>query len=170
MTKKGDFTIRKTTTEDLDRLEEIFERARSFMAATGNPNQWGPERYPPRSQLETDIRTGASYVCEHAGRVVGTFFFSQGKMPEPTYSYIEGGSWLSDSDYGVIHRIASDGSVPGTGTFCILWCRDQCPHIRIDTHEDNVVMQHLLTKLGFSYRGIIYLENGRGSRLAYEKV
>ena len=87
--EKGTLTIRRTKTEDLDRLEEIFERARAFMASTGNPDQWGPERYPPRAQLEADIAESASFVCcDGAGRIVGTFFFLTGKMPEPTYSYI----------------------------------------------------------------------------------
>ena len=42
-------------------------------------------------------------------------------------------------------------------------------HIRIDTHEDNVVMQNLLKKLGFKFCGIIHLKNG-DKRLAYEKI
>ena len=41
--------------------------------------------------------------------------------------------------------------------------------LRIDTHEDNKTMQALLTKNGFSYCGIIHLENG-DPRLAYQKT
>ena len=39
--------IRKARIEELDTIMSIFARARSFMAETGNPNQWGsnkPER------------------------------------------------------------------------------------------------------------------------------
>ena len=32
--------IRLARMEDLDRLMEIFDHARSFMKATGNPSQW----------------------------------------------------------------------------------------------------------------------------------
>jgi RimJ/RimL family protein N-acetyltransferase len=39
--------------------------------------------------------------------------------------------------------------------------------LRIDTHEDNKRMQHILAKNGFVYCGIV-LQNG-SDRLAYEK-
>jgi RimJ/RimL family protein N-acetyltransferase len=41
--------------------------------------------------------------------------------------------------------------------------------VRIDTHADNKVMQHVLEKRGFRRTGIIYLENG-DPRIAFEKV
>jgi RimJ/RimL family protein N-acetyltransferase len=39
--------------------------------------------------------------------------------------------------------------------------------IRVDTHHDNATMQHVITKAGFSRRGIIYLADG-DPRIAYE--
>jgi len=33
-------------------------------------------------------------------------------------------------------------------------------NIRIDTHRDNRIMQHVISKYGFTYCGIIYLANG----------
>ena len=42
-------------------------------------------------------------------------------------------------------------------------------HLRIDTHEKNLVMQNLVKKTGFSYCGIIYVDDGT-KRLAYEKT
>ena len=38
-----------------------------------------------------------------------------------------------------------------------------------DTHRDNTIMQHLITKHGFTYCGIILLANG-DERLAYQKI
>lgn len=40
----------------------------------------------------------------------------------------------------------------------------------MDTHGDNVVMQRLLTKLGFIHCGTIYVEEDDYPRLAYEKL
>lgn len=40
--------------------------------------------------------------------------------------------------------------------------------MRIDTHENNKVMQHLIKKNGFQECGIIYVEDG-SPRIAYEK-
>ncbi len=163
--------IRKATEQDLGRMMEIYSFARRFMAEHGNPNQWGPTNWPPENLIRKDIRSGNSYVCTNDdGTVIGTFYFIFGKDIEPTYRNIEDGSWLSDTAYGVVHRIASDGSEKGIGAFCINWAFEQCKHLRIDTHGDNVVMQGLLRKLGFVQCGIIHVEKDSFPRLAFEKL
>ena len=162
--------IRHTRIDDLPRLQEIYQFARQFMAEHGNPNQWGPTNWPPQALLESDIATGISYVCEHDGRIVGTFAFLCGPNIEPTYRTIFDGAWIDDGPYGVIHRMASDGSVKGIGAFCIDWAFKQCGHLRVDTHGDNLVMQNLLVKLGFTHCGTIYVEEDDYPRLAYEKL
>jgi len=163
--------IRKSTGRDLDRMMAIYASARDFMARHGNPDQWGPTQWPPENLIRKDIADGNSYVCENdAGTVVGTFFFTQGADIEPTYRTITDGAWLDDSPYGVVHRIASDGSEKGIGSFCISWAYGRCGHLRIDTHGDNSVMQNLLGKLGFVHCGTIYVEEDDAPRLAYEKT
>ena len=163
--------IRKSTEQDLGRMLEIYAVARRFMAEHGNPNQWGPRGWPPEALLRRDIESGRSYVClNDAGRVVGTFFFDQGADIEPTYRQIADGAWLDDGPYGVVHRIASDGSERGVGAYCLSWAYAQCGHLRIDTHGDNTVMQGLLGKLGFVHCGTIYVYEDNDPRLAYEKL
>ena len=83
------------------------------------------------------------------GRVIGTFYFVQGKDVEPTYHLIEEGTWIDGKPYGVVHRLASDGSEKGIGIYCLEWAFEQCGHLRVDTHADNKVMQNILSKLGF---------------------
>ena len=39
----------------------------------------------------------------------------------------------------------------------------------MDTHADNIVMQNLLTKLGFEKRGVIHVVEDDYPRFAYEK-
>ena len=162
--------IRKTRIEDLERVMAIYAHARAFMAAHGNPNQWGPTRWPPEDLIRQDISQGKSYVCLSDDRIVGVFYFDQGPEIEPTYAHIEDGAWRDNSPYGVVHRIASDGSARGTGAFCINWAYDQCGHLRIDTHGDNRVMQGLLSKLGFVHCGTIFVREDSDPRLAYEKT
>jgi len=163
--------IRKTTEEDLDRVMEIYAHARKFMAEHGNPNQWGPTNWPPERLIRQDIEKGCSYVCvNEAGDVIGTFFFNQGKDIEPNYLAIEDGQWIGDNNYGVVHRIASDGSEKGIGTFCIKWAFDKCGHIRIDTHGDNIVMQNMLKKSGFIHCGTIHVDEDDNPRMAFEKL
>ena len=154
----------------MPRILEIYEAARAFMARTGNPNQWGPTGWPPESLVRNDIERGKSYVCETGDEIAGVFFFDQGKDIEPTYARIIDGAWIDESAYGVVHRIASAQTVRGVGAACINWAFDQCGHLRIDTHGDNVVMQNLLRKLGFTHCGTIFVEEDDYPRLAFEKT
>ena len=163
--------IRHSRLEDLAAIEEIYAHARAFMIASGNPMQWG-DSWPPAEAVRGDIDGGTAdcgYVCEHEGRVVGVFFFAVGD--DPTYEVIDG-AWLDDSPYGVVHRIATDGTVKGTGSFCLQWACDQHPHQRIDTHPDNAPMRHVLEKLGFVECGTIYVDahEKHSPRVAYEHV
>lgn len=162
--------IRKSQKQDLPRLMEIYCIARRFMAEQGNPRQWSARNWPPQELIERDIESGNSYVCTENGNVIGVFFFEAGKNVEPSYEIIEDGNWIGDEEYGVIHRIAGDGSRKGIGTFCINWAFEQCGHLRIDTHEDNRVMQNLLRKLGFRECGVIHVAEDKDPRIAYEKI
>ncbi|MBR6595275.1 MAG: N-acetyltransferase [Oscillospiraceae bacterium] len=158
------YQIRKAEMADLPRILEIYAYAREFMASTGNPNQWRKTN-PPRETLEADIPAGNLFVLEDQG-IHGVFaYFTE---PDPTYAHIQDGAWLDDSPYGTIHRIAGDGSGGVFGAALDFAIR-QNPHVRIDTHEDNKVMQHILQKHGFQRCGIIYLVNGE-PRIAFEKV
>ncbi|MBP3900186.1 MAG: GNAT family N-acetyltransferase [Blautia sp.] len=163
--------IRKSTVQDIERIMQIYGRARKFMAEHGNPNQWGPTGWPPESLIRRDISEGNSYVCVNdEEKVIGTFYFVEGEDIEPTYREITDGEWLDPGPYGVVHRIAADGSEKGIGVFCIDWAFEQTGHLRIDTHGDNKVMQNLVKKLGFVHCGTIYVEEDDYPRLAYEKT
>ena len=168
---KVNMDLRRSTEGDLGSIMEIYGYARRFMAEHGNPNQWGPTGWPPEDLIRSDIRSGNSYVCTNGeGAVIGTFFYTFGKDIEPTYRKITDGAWLDDSPYGVVHRIAGNGSEKGIGTFCINRAFEMCGHLRIDTHSDNTVMRNLLGKLGFVHCGTIYVEEDDYPRLAFEKT
>jgi RimJ/RimL family protein N-acetyltransferase len=156
--------IRRSTLNDLSRMLEIYDFARKQMRANGNPNQW--IAYPSKNLLEEDIKTGVSYVIESNSNVCGTFVFSIGE--DPTYQVIKNGSWLNGEPYGTIHRIASDGTQKGIFKTVEEFCFQQIQNVRVDTHEDNKIMQHLLEKSGFTKCGIIYTHDG-SPRIAYQK-
>lgn len=158
--------IRKSTLKDLETLCKMYENARRFMACHGNPGQWG-KNYPSRSLIESDIRSGCSYVCVEHNRIIGTYYYRQG--PDDAYLRIYNGKWINEAPYGVVHRITSDQTVRGTASFCLQWAFKQCGNLKIDTHRDNYIMQHMLEKNGFKYCGVIYLEDG-SERIAYQKA
>ena len=157
-------TIRKSTIDDLNVLLKLAGEARTTMRESGNLDQW-KDGYPSAAVFERDIENGCSYLAEKDGEAVGTFAFIP--SPEPTYGYIEG-AWLDDASYYVIHRIAASRKSHGLFKAMLAYCFGKTGNIRIDTHRDNVIMQHLLTKHGFAYCGIIYLQNG-DERLAYQR-
>ncbi len=158
--------IRKSTNEDLDALLGIYEYAREQMRLNGNPTQWGNNN-PPIETIKRDIESGNSYVVEKDGEICGTFALILGK--EPTYAVIKDGSWLNDEEYGVIHRVASNGKEKGIVFTCLAYCESKIDNVRIDTHEDNKIMQHLLEKAGYQRCGTIFVEDGT-PRIAYQKV
>lgn len=160
-----EYQIRNAQMEDLPRIEEIYAYARQFMAKTGNPNQWG-KQHPPVETLKDDIEKHLLHVLENETGIHGVFYFYIGD--DPTYAYMEGGSWRSETPYGTIHRIAGDGS-GGILAAAVTFCKQQIPHVRIDTHHDNLVMQKAVVRQGFLRRGIIYLENG-DPRIAYDLI
>lgn len=95
---------------------------------------------------------------------------------EPDYHDIRNGQWLTDTPYGIVHRIVIDEKIKGRGTAhkLLSYAEDQLramhvSSIRMDTHLDNVSMQCFLHKNGFNYCGEITLSNG-APRIAFEKI
>ena len=163
--------IRSATPADLPALRPVFEAAKAIMRADGNLEQWSAPGFPPEDLLLRDIDRGGGYVIESVipseakESIVG--YFALLPSPEPTYDVIDG-AWLTDEPYGVIHRMASYPDVHGIFSTIIDYAAVRYAHLRIDTHRDNRIMQHLIGKYGFTYCGIIWLQDGT-ERLAYER-
>ena len=130
---------------DLPDILAIYAYARKYMKEHGNPDQWR-DSYPPVSLTTQDIQSDCLYVCiiqiEEDEQIGGVFYF---------------------------HRVATAPGTKGVATFCLNWAYEQFPNIKIDTHDDNIPMQHLLAKLGFTCCGHTTLQNG-DIRLIYQKA
>ena len=160
-------SIRKASRKDLPEVMSVLDAAKGIMRASGNDRQW-VNGYPGEGVILEDIRLGNGNVVLEGERVVGYFAFVP--SPEPTYSRIIDGEWLDDTEpYHVIHRIGSYPDVHGVFKALMDWCFSHDRNIRIDTHRDNLVMQHNILKYGFSYCGIIFLASG-DERLAYQRI
>ena len=159
------YTVRKAKPEDLDSVVNIYAYARSFMARNGNPHQWGRTN-PPIERTRQDLREEILYVVTKDEVVHGVFVFFVGD--DPTYENIYEGNWSSHDPYGVIHRVAGDGS-GGIFAACVDYCAQKCSYLRVDTHHDNRPMQRVIEKAGFRRCGIIYIADG-SPRIAYDRV
>lgn len=160
-------TVRQAREADLLEIMAVLEAAKGIMRASGNTGQW-VNGYPSEEVVLEDIAGGCGYVVLADGRLSGYFAFIP--SPEPTYAEIFDGAWLDDTlPYHVVHRIGSYPEVHGVFRAVLDWCFGRDPNIRIDTHEDNRIMQHCILRYGFRYCGIIYLESG-DPRLAYQLI
>ena len=158
--------IRKATLQDLDAILEIIDQARTIMRDTGNMTQWA-NGYPSSETILGDIAQDCGFVC-FTDAIVGYFFFRHGTHPEPTYAVIEG-EWLDNEPYGVIHRLASGRKAKGIAQAAFDFAFSKADNVRVDTHTDNLPMQHFLRKNGFSYCGVIYVNDGT-PRDAFQKT
>lgn len=158
--------IRVARPDDMADIMAVMDAAKKIMRQSGNLHQWG-DGYPSEAVITADMERNGSFVIEDDGCIVGYFAFLP--SPEPTYYNIYKGKWLNDTQpYHVVHRIASYPDAHGIFSSIMDYCFRHDHNIRIDTHRDNKIMQHNISKHGFSYCGIIYLANG-DERLAYQK-
>ena len=160
--------IRKSTINDLPSILKLIQDGRQKMISEGNITQW-TNGHPSNEQIISDIRKGVSHIIidESTHQPIATFALIEG--PEPTYAQIYDGQWLDSLPYYVIHRVASAPGVHGIMRQVLEYAFSLTDTIRIDTHEDNRTMRALLQKYGFTYCGIILLENG-DPRLAYQRT
>lgn len=158
--------VKKTVIEDLDSVMSSIDIARQLMRDSGNTTQW-TNGYPSRELMSESINAGHNFLIFKDDEVVASFDFIIGE--DPNYLVIEGGKWLNDAPYGVVHRLASNGKARGIAQFCFEWCFSQFPNIRVDTHEDNIPMQKVLSKLNYEKCGVIFVSDGT-PRLAFQKI
>ena len=152
--------IRLANTSDTNRIFEIYEYARAYMKAHGNPYQWGDDR-PEKSVTKDDIKNQRCYVMEDDGHIFACFVFTIG------FEKVYEAKFPSKVEYGVIHRVASDGSKSGIVERIVDFAKGKVNLLRIDTHEDNKTMQRAIERQNFKRIGIIYLED-KSPRILYE--
>ncbi|PTX17456.1 L-amino acid N-acyltransferase YncA [Halanaerobium congolense] len=164
--------FRQAEMKDIPQIMEIIQAAQQYLKEEGI-DQW-QNNYPNPESLKADIINKNSYLIEDKDKIIATAAVIFGD--DPTYSYIEGGKWLSSGNYGVIHRAAVAENYKGQGIVSEIFAQTYklaaakgITSIRIDTHSENKAMQRVIKKEGFQYCGIIYTEDN-SKRFAYEKL
>lgn len=158
--------IRKTHPEDLLEILGVYESARRHMLKNGNPHQW-TNGYPDRNVVIMDIEKQHHFSCTDGNRLLGCFALMKGE--DPTYAEMISGNWLNPHPYATLHRLAVLEHGRGIGSAVLNWCLNRHGNIRADTHRDNIAMQRLLIKKGFSHCGVIANRWG-DERLAFQTL
>lgn len=155
---------------DISAIMEIIADAQSLLASHG-VDQW-QDGYPKADIISNDIAKSESYIVENKGNIIATAVISF--AGEVTYNSIDG-AWLNDNNYVVVHRLAVRNCAlrSGVARQMMLYAEKLAVEhnvydIRVDTHEDNIAMQSLLSSLGYILCGKITLLSG-APRIAYQK-
>ena len=166
--------IQLSTFEEIPAIIAIINDAKEYLASQ-KIDQW-QNGYPNAEQVANDIKNNESYVVVNdENEIIATAMFTTN--PEPTYKIIDG-NWNIDENekYGVVHRMAIKKEFRKFGLATFMFHEFQMQlleknikSLKIDTHEENLGMQALIKKLGYTYCGIIYT-NYHAKRLAFEKV
>lgn len=158
---------RQAVRDDLDDLLSLYNRAIAYMRENGNLNQWKDGEGPNRISLRQDIDLGRLWILEDKEGILAVFALVFGR--EASYEQIEG-DWLDDRlPYATIHRMISSGRKSRIFDEVSRFCLSRHPNIRVDTHADNRPMIRAIERNGYSYCGVVTLEDG-SERLAYQRI
>lgn len=154
--------IRKAEMADFDQVMAILKDGRNQLAERGI-DQWQGD-YPNPDHVKEDIEHGYAYLAKSEdGETVGTL--SIVPAPDTTYDQLDGAWQVETSDYVTIHRVAIHSDHTGRGYASKLYQAvisyftsgfNDVKSIRVDTHEDNLPMQHLIKKSGFKRVGTLH--------------
>lgn len=157
--------------EDLPAVLAILEEAKASLKRRGIP-QW-QDGYPNEETLRKDFAEQNGYVLEENGKIIGYSALIFGE--DPSYQQIKGAWKTTGTPYATCHRLmmTRDKSHGASGVFL----RDlinfaegkKAQSLRVDTHEKNQPMRHLLARNGFEECGEIILVTTLESRLGLER-
>ena len=179
--------MRYATTADIEQILAITDSARRFQRQCGF-RQW-EDGYPAYENIAADIAAQGAYIFENEGTsakaaditIEGSNIVERENIV--AYAYLTGYDaeynrlsriWHYPGPYGVIHRLAIAPGFRGQGLAAQILAMSEA-HLaaqgtramRIDTGQDNIVMQRILSRADYTCRGLHHFS--WGPRLAYEK-
>ena len=161
--------LRKAKHSEQTNIWNILQDAIDQRKKDGS-EQW-QHGYPNEQTVYDDINNGYGYVLIANNVIVAYAAIIFGE--EPAYNDING-SWLTNEDYVVIHRVATSNEYTGKDSATQLFkmiedlsIEQNVYSIKVDTNFDNIPMMKVLDKLQYTYCGEIIF--GGAPRRAYEK-
>ena len=164
------YTLTTPTASDIPLCLSFIDDARAHQREQGFV-QWA-DNYPNADTVGEDIALGRAFMIALDGIPFG--YLCIDFAGEPVYNDIDG-EWKYDGSCAAVHRVAFGSSARGKGASRELFrlvrelCRERGVNaIRIDTHERNKKMQHVLEREGFVHCGTVYYSGS--PRMAYEAI
>jgi GNAT superfamily N-acetyltransferase len=162
--------LRKATLSEQPIIWDILQQAIEQRKQDGS-EQW-QNGYPNEQTVYDDITHDYAFVLVDNDVIIAYAAIIFGV--EPAYNDIQG-SWLTNDDYVVVHRVAAANAAKGKGVATLLFkeieklcIKQKVYSIKVDTNFDNVPMLKILAKLGYRYCGKIFFLGA--PRKAYEKM
>ncbi|WP_321970825.1 GNAT family N-acetyltransferase [Paratractidigestivibacter sp.] len=175
--KSADCDMRPATVDDVPAIIATLETGRALLAADGI-DQWQHGTGPSVADVTNDLMQGWGRVFCVKNQVAATAALIPG--PDANYDVIEDGRWDKTGNpsgvYATIHRVAVSPAYRGNHIARRFYLRlieearvRGFAEVRVDTHEDNVRMRHVIEGCGFAYAGRIYIDGDRTQpRRAYQ--
>ena len=175
--------MRPATVDDIPAIVATLESGRALLAADGI-DQWQNGTGPDVGLVTSDVERGWGRVFLVDGQVAATAALID--EPEPNYAQMVDGSWEERADevaptgaasaYATIHRVAVAPAFRGMHVAQHFYARlieearaRGFAEIRVDTHADNVRMQHVIANAGFRRAGTVCMGgNPDDLRWAYQ--
>ncbi|MEG1492654.1 MAG: GNAT family N-acetyltransferase [Gordonibacter sp.] len=178
----GYYTSRPAVREDFGQVEKLLDAGHETFAALGIDE--GRKKYPSARRLMHSIKNGTTQVVEDAqGHMIAVFAVSF--SPDKNYDSAIDGTWLTDTSaqpqpYAEVHwiAVAYGARRRGVGVFILetadrIASRGGRTSIRADVYPQNVPIQNMLEKHGYTRCGTIVIKDVFGrkkARLAYERM
>lgn len=173
----ADCDMRPATVDDIPAIVATLEAGRSLLAADGI-DQWQDGAGPDVDLVTSDVARGWGRVFLIGGQVAATAALID--EPEPAYDQVVEGAWQVRGDaaapYATIHRVAVAPAFRGMHVAQRFYARlieearaRGFAEIRVDTHADNVRMQHVIASAGFTRACTVLIGNNpKDLRWAYQ--
>lgn len=164
--------IRQAKMQDVKSIMQIISDAKQNLKEQG-VNQW-QRNYPNLQVIENDVLSGSCYVLEEDGEIAASFAVTFDG--DADYEHIYNGSWRGQGDFAVVHRVAVSKNHRGKGlaSKALQYAEKlsqarNINYLKIDTHQDNIPMQKVLSKNSFALCGLIDIADGT-SRIVFDKI
>ncbi len=161
--------LRKIELCDVEAVMEIINTAKRHLKEQGI-DQW-QKGYPDKACICEDAMNQTGYFIMEEELILGYLCIDY--AGEPAYEALKG-TWDSEKPYVVVHRMAftehARGKHLSSQVFRLVEEMSVAKGVysfRIDTDEENKKMQHILKKNGFTYRGIVWIDNSE--KIAFDK-